>query len=254
MRIIYTCLACILFYVVVILLFFTCARYEHVHDQAVYSIASLVTTLLGISLLLLSTPLYDETADAYRQITQNCQVGSRTHDLVAYAAVLQTIRATPACSVMMSVKMCDAFQASMPYTGFLESMEVGYKCAGFCQNNLTMAAAAKALAAKPKLTSTSTTTMVASKLGDIYQTSDTDAAGLLAQVEAIGGLDTPDESTPNSDFALGTNDIGPHPRLVEALQRLVATQKQQQNVSNGNKAIFLQMPLGTYDALSSALP
>lgn len=55
--------------------------------------------------------------------------------------------------------MCDGYQESMPYTGFLSSMEKEFQCAGFCYGSSTSAAAAVAVAAEPEVTNTYTTTL-----------------------------------------------------------------------------------------------
>lgn len=163
-RLMWICLLTIVLYIFLIFLFFAFSREEAKTDQSLFLVFGVVITTLGLSLLMISIPLKRESMSAYQEIFTNCQFGPRTQRLYEYSTVLQGIRATPACSLKGSVTMCDGYQESMPYTGFLSSMEHQYKCAGFCYGSSTSAAAAVAVAAEPEVTNTYTTTPPASEL------------------------------------------------------------------------------------------
>mmetsp|Transcript_108292 Transcript_108292/g.305295 ORF Transcript_108292/g.305295 Transcript_108292/m.305295 type:complete len:418 (+) Transcript_108292:321-1574(+) len=151
MRIIWTCVGTVFLYATLILLFFACAREEAKTYSTVYTIVSIILTALGLALLMLSVPLAAQTLDVYQEIFSNCQFGPRTQRLYEYSTVLQGIRATPECQTKESVSMCDGYQESMPYTGFLKDLEGRFGCAGFCFGNSTSAAAAVAVAAEPEM-------------------------------------------------------------------------------------------------------
>jgi len=160
-RLIWICVGSICLYMFMMYAFFACAQEEAKTEQSLLLILAVVLTTMGLSFLMVSIPLKRESMAAYQEIFFNCQFGPRTQRLYEYSTVLQGIRATPACSVLKSVTMCDGYQESMPYTGFLSALESQYNCAGFCYGNTSSAAAAAAVAAEPYAPNTFTTTVPA---------------------------------------------------------------------------------------------
>lgn len=158
-RLMWCCIGSIMLYMFLIYAFFACAQEEAKTEQSIALIVAVVLTTMGLSFLMVSIPLKREAMLASQEIFSNCQFGPRTQRLYEYSTVLQGIRASPACSVLKSVTMCDGYQESMPYTGFLYSLESTYNCAGFCYGNSTMAAAAAAVASEPYAPNTMTTSM-----------------------------------------------------------------------------------------------
>lgn len=155
-KIVQSCVASIFLYMFLIVLFFSCAKEEAKTDQTVHIIVSIVMTILGLSLLMLSVPLKQQTLDVYEEMFTNCYFGPRTQRLYEYSTVLQGLRATSACSLVTSVEMCEGYQESQPYTGFLKQLESTYQCSGFCYGNSTKLAAMAAVAAEPAIVMTTT--------------------------------------------------------------------------------------------------
>lgn len=148
-RIIQLCFGCIFGWMIAVLLLFGCAREETKTDNSVYMIVSVVVTILGLSLLMISAPMRLQVEEAYTELFTNCHFGSRTTYLYDYAVVLQGIRARPSCAAEKTVESCEGYKESMPYTGFLKQLEHRYKCSGFCYGNSTEAASFAAVATEP---------------------------------------------------------------------------------------------------------
>jgi len=191
MRIIWTCLGSVVLYMFLIVLFFACAREEAKTDQSILMIFSIVLTALGVGLLSLSVPLTAATLDVHNEIFSNCQFGPRTQRLYEYSTVLQGLRSAEPCASFSSVNMCDGYQESMPYTGFLSSMEGQYGCSGFCYGNSTMAAATAAVQAEPVVINPLGTTLAPTAI----QAATGAAVAVGTAAATAGGIPIPGAST-----------------------------------------------------------
>lgn len=122
----------IILYVLTVGAFFAYARPTARAGQAVWTIASLFITLLGLIEILVSFPLSSSSLTAYDNLMNRCDVSEQTHRLFEYSQVLHNIRRQPSCIGEHSVETCPGYQEAAPYTSLLKAMEENFQCSGFC--------------------------------------------------------------------------------------------------------------------------
>jgi len=130
------CVFVVVFYIMTMHLTTRFARPEMKTDQTFMYVFISTLTLLGLGLLVASTPMRNKSSTAYNQLLGNCNAFPRTEPLYwmlkeKYSELL-TLRLTPDCINKVSIEQCAGYQADYPYTSFLKEMEFTYECSGFC--------------------------------------------------------------------------------------------------------------------------
>lgn len=139
--IIITCCCSILVWILMVGLFFCCAKEEAHTETSMVSMACILLTGLGVALLLQSNELIAESRTVINDLNDNCGTSPLTQNLTAYSTVLQVLRQQPNCIDKESIVKCKGYENSPPWTGMLKTMEDTLKCSGFCymNNNVTAA-------------------------------------------------------------------------------------------------------------------
>jgi len=117
------------------IIFFASTRSQVLTEQTIMLVATTFITLFGLSLLVTSHFITQQSDVTVTNLLYNCKYSEQTHRLYEYSQVLQNIRATPACASKFSVTECAGYKDSPPYTTFLKDMEDSLKCAGFCYHS-----------------------------------------------------------------------------------------------------------------------
>lgn len=139
--IIITCCSAIAFWILMVLLFFGCAREEAHTEMSMVSMACILMTALGVALLLQSNVLISESRTVINDLNDHCGSSIITQNLTAYSTVLQVLRQQPNCIDKESIEECKGYENAPPWTGMLKTMENYLKCAGFCYMNHNVTAA-----------------------------------------------------------------------------------------------------------------
>merc|ERR1719454_1488368 len=144
------CVVIIILYCVTITTFFRHARPQVQTEQTIMMIANIFITLLGLSLMLLSLPLSQQSIDTYNNLMHRCDYSEQTHRMYEYSQVLHNIRRTPLCATKYSVEECAGYEDAPPYTSFLKALESDFRCSGFCYKPPSqIVGKAQALLSKP---------------------------------------------------------------------------------------------------------
>jgi len=125
------CAGLVGFFIFAMLVMELFGRREVRKDESFLYLFTLVVTVLGLGLLLLSVPLQMSSKLAYNELMVNCQTSPMTAPLYTYYSTLLQIRMQPDCINKPSIEQCTGFQEHPPYTGFLKYMESTYQCSGF---------------------------------------------------------------------------------------------------------------------------
>jgi len=131
-RLVSACLFILLLYIVTILIYFSGDDTFVDAEQNLMMVPSIFITLLGLVLMLGSLPLTRQSIDTYNNLMFHCESSVQTHRMYEYSHVLQNIRQQPECIRKYSVKDCRGYEDAAPYTSFLQEMESGFRCSGFC--------------------------------------------------------------------------------------------------------------------------
>lgn len=100
-------------------------------DSTMLTIGTCFLTLLGVLLLVVSSPLRTTIYSTSNDIWANCQFGAATHDYYDTAVTLNALRAQPECKALPSVEQCAGYVSS-PEATKLKEMEATWHCSGFC--------------------------------------------------------------------------------------------------------------------------
>lgn len=145
--IIVACVSVCVMYAVTVAIFFRTSRMEVQTEQSILMIGSLFLALLGVLLLLLSTPLHRSADEGYQGIWNNCQFGA-PRGLYDSSQALHALRATPGCRSMQSIEECQHYQPTEAALT-LKAMEAGFRCSGFCYQPLPAGNASASSEAAP---------------------------------------------------------------------------------------------------------
>lgn len=126
------CLGVIIIYVFTVNTFFRLAKPRMQTESTIMMIATLIITLFGMALLVVSLPLWAQSEETYANLNAHCDVSVQTHRLYEYSQVLQNLRTLPDCKVKYSIEECNGYEEAAPYTSILKHMESLYDCSGFC--------------------------------------------------------------------------------------------------------------------------
>lgn len=137
-RIIITCIGWLVFWIITVVLFFSCARKDTHTETSIISLVGMTLTGLGVCLLVLAQTLDSDTTSVAANIYTHC--GVTYAELIDVSTALQILRLSDDCKKQQSVEDCDGYVANQPYTGFLKYMELKYKCAGFCFSSYNITA------------------------------------------------------------------------------------------------------------------
>eukprot|EP00747_Dinoflagellata_sp_TGD_P161768 gnl/TRDRNA2_/TRDRNA2_178648_c0_seq1.p1 gnl/TRDRNA2_/TRDRNA2_178648_c0~~gnl/TRDRNA2_/TRDRNA2_178648_c0_seq1.p1 ORF type:complete len:354 (-),score=64.66 gnl/TRDRNA2_/TRDRNA2_178648_c0_seq1:55-1116(-) len=136
-----------LIYTTTISIFFRVARPEAQTDQTIVMLLSVFATAIGVSFMLIGTPLYSKSHHSYDVLFTNCQFGAKTGDLYQEYMVLHNLRSAETCKDRASIEECPEYQSTRQ-SEILKAMEDDFKCSGYCYKGPINAT-------KPKATGTS---------------------------------------------------------------------------------------------------
>lgn len=120
-----------LLYTTTISIFFRVARPEAQTDQTIVMLLSVFATAIGVSFMLIGTPLYSKSHHSYDVLFTNCQFGSKTGDLYQEYMVLHNLRSAEQCKNLASVEECMGYTSNRQ-SEILKAMEDDFKCSGYC--------------------------------------------------------------------------------------------------------------------------
>lgn len=139
----------LMYWIISVVLFFSCAREETHTETSIISLVAMTLTGLGVCVLLQAHNLDSTASSVITNIYTNC--GSNYAEFVAVSTSLQQLRQSDACKNQESVEDCTGYEATEPWTGLLKYMELNYKCAGFCYSSYNITAANQTQVAKSAL-------------------------------------------------------------------------------------------------------
>lgn len=129
------CVGMLIFYLFTVWAFFTCGRDEEKTEDNLLAILLLTSLLLGVGLLIMAYLYSDVYGGAVEDMSDDCMSWSKSGTLYDEYQMLLAIRETDSCKDLVSVTLCDAYNASdYSEISMLETIEATYMCAGYCDS------------------------------------------------------------------------------------------------------------------------
>lgn len=130
-----TCFFLLLFVLSTLCLFTHCGRQEVKSDPAHVSVASMLVTLYGAILVLMSFPLAEMNSTLKQEVLFSCGAGRHTHTLYEEFLFLSHLRADPDCASQETVETCAGYTETSESL-FLRTLENDLRCSGYCYQSL----------------------------------------------------------------------------------------------------------------------
>lgn len=120
-----------LFFLMTVIIFWRWGRNVNA-SQTLMMTTSLVITLLGIMMVIVSFPLAQNAIKTHNDITYNCFGIEQAREIRSEYAKLLALRTTPACAAQYTIEACEGYNANSSLINYIKTIESTYSCSGFC--------------------------------------------------------------------------------------------------------------------------
>mmetsp|Transcript_52808 Transcript_52808/g.113075 ORF Transcript_52808/g.113075 Transcript_52808/m.113075 type:complete len:359 (-) Transcript_52808:58-1134(-) len=93
---------------------------------------SMILTLFGIVMVVVSFPLARDALKMHNDITYNCMGIEKARAIHLEYMKLLALRTTPDCAKQYTIEACEGYQANSSLTKYIKAIEKTYLCSGFC--------------------------------------------------------------------------------------------------------------------------